>query len=149
VHRDMPDTIAPPQFVSLLGYEGLIDRWHTTYYTPPGFCSIAVGATPAGSNDESRGFKAWVLNLITPETRNSSHYFWAHARDVRRDDAQLTKVIQHSLVETFNQDKVILEAQQIQAEAVGSRDPGIILGIDAGAMQGRRVLAAAIKANES
>lgn len=146
-HREMPGCSPPPQFVALAGFDGPIDRWQTTLYTPPGFCVIEVGAVPAGSNDPSRGFEARILNLITPETHTSSHYFWGHARNIRPDEDALTKVIQHSVLETFDQDKVVLEAQQIEADRIGTIDPGVVLGIDAGPVQGRRLLRAALLAD--
>ncbi len=65
-HRDMRGCEPPPQFVALANIIGPIDRWHTTIYTPPGFCVIEVGAVPAGSGDVARGFEARILNLITP-----------------------------------------------------------------------------------
>ena len=145
VHRDMLGCEAPPQFVALAGFAGKIDRWHTTLYTPPGFCVIEVGAVPAGSGDRSAGFEARILNLITPETERSSHYFWAHARNIRRDDPALTATIRRSIVETFDQDKAVLEAQQVESDAVGSIDPGVALKVDLGPMQGRSVLKAALR----
>lgn len=145
VHRDMPGCEPPPQFVALAGFAGRIDRWHTTIYTPPGFCVIEVGAVPAGETDRSKGFEARILNLITPETERSSHYFWAHARNIRLDDTTLTDVIRNSIVETFDQDKTVLEAQQIEVDAVGSSDPGVALKVDLGPIQGRSVLKAAIQ----
>ena len=144
VHRDMRDCEPPPQFIALAGFSGRIDRWHTTFYTPPGFCVIEVGAVPAGTNDRSAGFEARILNLITPETERSSHYFWAHARNIRRDDKALTEVIRRSIVETFDQDKTVLEAQQIESDAVGSNDPGVVLKVDLGPIQGRSLLRAAL-----
>ena len=145
-HRDMSNCTPPPQFVALANFTGPIDRWHTTIYTPPGFCVIEVGAVPAGSGNRTAGFEARILNLITPETERSSHYFWAHARNLRRDDADLTATIRRSVTETFDQDKVILEAQQCAVDDVGSLEPGIVLGIDAGPVRGRRALAAALAA---
>ena len=50
------------------------------------------------------------------------------------------------MTETFDQDKVVLEAQQREAARIGSADPGMVLGIDAGPVRGRRVLAKAIEA---
>lgn len=147
-HRDMLSCEAPPQFVALAGFTGRIDRWHTTLYTPPGFCVIEVGAVPAGTKDLARGFEARILNLITPESDTSSHYFWAHARNIRRDEPALTNIIQRSITETFNQDKVVLEAQQKAADEVGSLDPGVMLKVDSGPVQGRRLLAAALQANK-
>lgn len=143
-HRDMLDCEAPPQFVSLAGFSGRIDRWHTTFYTPPGFCVIEVGAVPAGSKDGG-GFEARILNLITPETERSSHYFWAHARNIRLEDAELSRNICSSIQETFDQDKHILEAQQEQINILGSSDPGVVLKVDLGPLQGRSVLKAALR----
>ena len=145
-HRDMQACEPPPQFVGLAGFTGRIDRWHTTIYTPPGFCVIEVGAVPAASGDITRGFEARILNLITPETMHSSHYFWAHARTIRRDDHHLTEAIRQSVTATFDQDKVVLESQQIEADRLGTVDPGLILAIDAGPVRGRRALGKAIAA---
>ncbi len=144
-HRDMLGAKAPPQFVALAGFHGLIDRWHTTLYTPPGFCVIEVGAVPAGSDDRFRGFEARILNMITPETERSSHYFWGHARNIRQGETALTDVIRRSVLATFDQDKAVLEAQQIACERIGGFDPQVVLGIDAGPVQGRRVLATALQ----
>ena len=146
-HRDMLDCEPPPQFISLAGFTGRIDRWHTTIYTPPGFCVIEVGAVAAGSNDRSSGFEARILNLITPETERSSHYFWAHARNIRLDEVELSAVIRSSIEETFDQDKRVLEAQQIEIDAIGSSDPGVVLKVDLGPIQGRSVLKAAMRSD--
>lgn len=145
VHRDMLACEPPPQFVALAGFTGRIDRWHTTFYTPPGFCIIEVGSVPAGTSDRAAGFEARILNLITPETKHSSHYFWAHARNIRRDDHKLTGVIRQSIVETFDQDKVVLEAQQIESDALGTTDPGFALKVDLGPIQARSLLKAALR----
>ena len=144
-HRDMIGAEPPPQFVALAGFQGRIDRWHTTFYMPPGLCLIEVGAVPTGSNDRSRGFAAHILNMITPETERSSHYFWGHARNIRRHETALTDLIRRSVLATFDQDKAILEAQQIACERIGTLDPQVVLGIDAGPVQGRRALAAALQ----
>ena len=98
-----------------------------------------------GTSDRSQGFEGRVLNLVTPESERSSHYFWAHARNIRLDDGELTNVIRRSIVETFDQDKVVLEAQQISCDRVGTWDPGVVLGVDSGPIQGRRLLAAALQ----
>ena len=145
VHRDMPDCQAPPQFRALGGFTGPIDRWHTTIYAPPGYCLIEVGAVPAGQAERGGGF-ARIINLITPATATTSHYFWAHARNMRIEDASLTDVIRASVAETFDQDKVILEAQQKAIDRFGTDGPGVVLAFDVGAVQGRRLLGSALDA---
>ena len=61
------------------------------------------------------------------------------------DDAELTNRIRRSVEETFDQDKVILEAQQASVDRIGSSEPGVVIKVDAGPVQGRRVLAAALQ----
>src|SRR5205807_1386125 len=82
------------------------------------------------------------LNLITPETITSSHYFWGITRQFHMDDGALDEVIRDGIVRTFDQDKVVLEAQQ---RALGA-DPDnvafpVSIRVDAGPIQGRKLLA--------
>ena len=70
------------------------------------------GSKPAGSTDPALVAHRRVINLITPETASSAHYFWAIARAYRLDDVEFTEYIRRQFVVTFDQDKTILEAQQ-------------------------------------
>ena len=112
VHRDMLDIEAPPFYRRTTGFTGRINRWHTNHFTPPGFHIIENGSMPADALDKSHALERKVLNLITPETRTSSHYFWGIVRQFRRDDRALDDTIREGIVRTFNQDKAMLEAQQ-------------------------------------
>jgi vanillate O-demethylase monooxygenase subunit len=141
VHRDMLNIEAPPFYRKTTGFYGRINRWHTTNYTPPGFHVIENGSMPADARDKSQALERKVVNLITPETRTSSHYFWAIVRDFRLDDKALDEIIREGIVRTFDQDKAILEAQQ---RALGP-DPDnvtfpVSIRVDAGPTQGRRLL---------
>jgi vanillate monooxygenase len=145
MHRDMYDMEAPPFYRRTTGFNGRIDRWHTNTFTPPGLHVIENGSMPAGSKDRSAALERKVLNLITPETTTSTHYFWAIVRQFRLDDRELTDYIRDGIRQTFNQDKAVLEAQQ---RAIGG-DPDrasfpVSLRIDAGPIQGRKLLAAMI-----
>jgi vanillate O-demethylase monooxygenase subunit len=98
---------------------------------------------PAGSKDRSAALERKVLNLITPETKTSSHYFWGVVRQFRLDDGELTEYIRDGIRRTFDQDKAVLEAQQ---RALGD-DPDsavfpISIRVDAGPTQGRRLVQA-------
>ena len=118
VHRDMLNIEAPPFYQRTTGFTGRIDRWHTNNFTPPGFHVIENGSMPAGTRDKAQALERKVLNLITPETTTSSHYFWGIARQFRLDDSALDEVIRDGIVRTFDQDKAVLEAQQ---RALGAR----------------------------
>lgn len=143
MHRDMFNIEAPPFYKRTTGFTGRIDRWHTNTFTPPGLHIIENGSMPAGSKDRSAALERKVLNLLTPETATSTHYFWAVVRQFRIDDGALTDYIRQGIADTFDQDKTVLEAQQ---RAIGN-DPDrasfpVALRIDAGPMQGRKQVAA-------
>jgi vanillate monooxygenase len=150
VHRDMIDIEAPPFYRRTTGFSGRIDRWHTNNFTPPGFHVIENGSRPTGSSDRSQALERKVLNLITPETATSSHYFWAVIRQFKLDDPELTEYIRQGIARTFDQDKAILEAQQ---RALGPDPDGatfpVSIRVDAGPIQGRRLLAAMIAREEA
>ena len=144
-HRDMLNIEAPPFYKQTTGFTGRIDRWHTNSFTPPGFHVIENGSMPAGTHDKAQALERKVLNLITPETTTSSHYFWGVVRQFRRDDRALDEVIRDGIVRTFDQDKAVLEAQQ---RTLGP-DPDsvtfpIAIRVDAGPIQGRKLVAAMI-----
>ncbi len=145
VHRDMFNIEAPPFYKRTTGFTGRINRWHTTNFTPPGFHVIENGSMPADAPDRSHALERKVLNLITPETQTSSHYFWGIVRQFALDDRELTEYIREGIRRTFDQDKAILEAQQ---RAIGP-DPDqvsfpVSIRVDAGPMQGRKLLQAMI-----
>jgi phenylpropionate dioxygenase-like ring-hydroxylating dioxygenase large terminal subunit len=145
-HRDMLNCEPPPFYVKAAGFTGRIDRWHTTIFTPPAFNIIENGSMPAGSDKEEARRKGLtrerrVINLITPETETSSHYFWAIARCYALDDAELTEYIRVEVARTFDEDKMILEAQQAKLKGAHLDSFPVTLRADAGAVQARRMMA--------
>jgi len=145
VHRDMYDIESPPFYRQTTGFTGRINRWHTNNFTPPGFHVIENGSMPAESRDKTHALERKVLNLITPETTTTAHYFWGIVRQFRLNDSALDEIIRKGIVRTFDQDKAVLEAQQ---RALGP-DPDSVafpvsIRVDAGPIQGRKLLASMI-----
>ena len=90
-----------------------------------------------------------VLHLLTPETAHSTHYFWSHNRNYRRDDGALTTLIREGVSRTFDQDRAVLELQdKAIRECGGPAVPRITLTIDGAPVRGRRLLAALVEAEE-
>ncbi len=142
VHRMMENVVPPPMYASAFGFTTNINRWHTTVYAPPGIVVIYNGAKPAGATNAPHDTERRVINLITPETDTTSHYFWSIARAFRLDDSELTEYIRKQIYVTFNQDKLILEAQQ---RSLGDGDAfPMPIHLDAGPILGRRLLQTAI-----
>lgn len=50
--------------------------------------------------------------FMTPETRNTTHFFWDYLRNYERDNPEISKSLQDSLLAGFFEDKVIIEEQQ-------------------------------------
>jgi vanillate O-demethylase monooxygenase subunit len=145
-HRDMIDIEAPPFYKRTTGFTGRINRWHTANYTPPGINIIENGSMPVDAKDRSAALERKVINLIVPETRTTSHYFWAIVRQFSLNDQALSDYIFEGICRTFDQDKAILEAQQRE---IGD-DPDrvtfpVSIRVDAGPIQGRKLLAAMLE----
>jgi len=136
VSREILNCEPPPFYVKATGFTSNINRWHTTIFQPPSFNVIENGSYPHdGSRDQA--LERRILNLITPETDTSSHYFWGIARAYQHDDEALTAYIQEQIYYTFDQDKVVLEAQQ--RNLADSPFP-VALRTDAGPIQARKLI---------
>ncbi|MGE0630681.1 MAG: Rieske 2Fe-2S domain-containing protein [Hyphomicrobiaceae bacterium] len=148
-HRDMTDITPPPFFKLLTGSEERIDRWQTAIWTAPGINMTDVGARPVGRPEEET-LVSRVLHLLTPETERSTHYFWSHNRNFRRDDADLTLTIVEAHRRTFDEDKEMVELQQRELESTHQSVPRFALRVDDAPLRARRMLSSLIrKENEA
>jgi vanillate O-demethylase monooxygenase subunit len=111
-------------------------RWH-----PAGTLFLEIGATEAGASTES-GVTVWFLHLVTPETQERSHYFWAALRDRHIDDEDLSASIRRISEDAFlNEDEPMLEAQQANlfGRDISTMAP-VYLDPDKAPLRARRVL---------
>ena len=144
-HREMPNIDPPPFFEMVLKSSSPINRWQTAINLMPGINMTDVGVYPI-EKERSQAHVMHVLHLLTPETEKSTHYFWAVDRNFDLDDEKLTQGIQKSIVDTFNEDKVILEIQQKNLDEMGSGSvPNVAIRLDEAAVRARRMLDAQIQ----
>jgi vanillate O-demethylase monooxygenase subunit len=139
VSREINNCEPPPFYVKTTGFNTNINRWHTTIFQPPSFNVIENGSYPV-SGDRSQALERRILNMITPETETSSHYFWGVARAFLHEDAALTAYIREQIYITFDQDKVLLEAQQHNLGAETNAPFPVALRTDAGPIQARKLV---------
>lgn len=141
-NRLVRDEILPPALEALYESGGKpVDRWLDVRWHAPANMHLTVGVTPAGS-PQRIGREAPGVHLMTPETENTTHYFWANARDFRRDDAALHEALDQGLRFAFeHQDKPMIEAvdANMDGEDFWELRP-VILACDAGAVRARRIL---------
>jgi vanillate monooxygenase len=147
VTRWMINIEPPPFWAAQLGEPGKVDRWQIIYFQAPsvivGDVGVARTGTGALQGDRSQGVNGAFLAAISPETERTCHYFWNFVRTFKKDDAQLTRDINHAHVNNgqgvYDQDVIVLEAQQ-KAIDKNPRMPFYNLNIDAGALWGRRMI---------
>ena len=95
-----------------------IDRYQRIVFVPPCFVVIEVWAVATGTEDKEHGLVWWVLNALTPETERSTHYFWGLPRQFKQDDKEITELLRAGVTRTFEEDRVMLEAQQQNIDRV-------------------------------
>lgn len=86
-----------------------------------------------------------VLDFMTPETETSHQYFWGMARNFDIDDQGFTARFKQQQSGVFQEDKIILEAQQNAIR----KNPDLRLqgySIDQGGVRARQMIKRAIAA---
>jgi vanillate O-demethylase monooxygenase subunit len=146
--RFMENISAPPFWRAALRGNGLaddvpVDRWQICRFTPPSHVLIEVGVAHAGKGgyhaDPQYKASSIVVDFITPETETSHWYFWGMARNFKPQDAELTGIIREGQGKIFSEDREMLERQQQNILAHPQRKL-LMLNIDAGGMQSRRII---------
>ncbi len=108
------------------GFAGNVDRWIITTSDLPCYIVNDAGSVEVGSGiapgeaDEANGVEMKVMNVPTPETETTTHYFYAHARHFKVDSEEWDEIYRTQFTEVFDEDRVVLEAQQERM----SRMPG-------------------------
>ena len=153
VLRLVDDVPPPPTYVltGMLPVGKNIDRWQRIEFVAPAFVRIHVGGKEAGTGaldgDYAGGLGWWVMNAMTPETANTTQYFWAAVRDYALDDPAVDELYLGQVGAAFAEDKLVLEAQQrVLDHRPDTWD--LALKSDAGSIEARRVLDAAIAAEQ-
>ena len=110
------DTEAPPFAKQVKNWPGKVDRWNIYNFTIPAILLMDSGMAPTGTGApeghridaaEFRGCQA-----LTPETENSTHYFFAHPHNFAIDNPEVTRSIHQAVVTAFDEDRDIITAQQ-------------------------------------
>jgi vanillate O-demethylase monooxygenase subunit len=146
--RFMDNVMAPPFWQANLRGNQLaddvpVDRWQVCHFHPPSHVMIEVGVAHAGKGgyhaDAKHKVSSIVVDFLTPETETSMWYFWGMARNFNVKDTELTAQIRDNQARVFAEDKVVLEAQQANLSRYPDRRL-LMLNIDAGGVQSRRII---------
>jgi vanillate monooxygenase len=146
--RFMDKVMAPPFWRANLRGNQLpddqpVDRWQVCHFHPPSHVLIEVGVALAGKGgyhaDPADKVYSVVTDFITPETDTSMWYFWGMARRFNPKDKALTAQIKEGQGKVFAEDMQILEEQQNNLLRYPDRKL-LMLNVDAGGVQARRVI---------
>lgn len=142
VRRWMMDTVPPPTYQRNLGFDGRIDRWMEITFVL-GLIRIYIGANDVGQglNEVGKMDKLGIriFNGITPETEKTTHYFWTAAHNFKVDDPAVTAAFHAEIAATFEEDRLVVEAQQRRFDQLPDRKT-IAIRSDLGTAQARRML---------
>jgi vanillate O-demethylase monooxygenase subunit len=154
--RFMDKVMAPPFWRANLRGNGLaddvpVDRWQVCHFHPPSHIMIEVGVAHAGQGgydaDPKHKVSSIVVDFLTPETDTSMWYFWGMARNFNVKDTNLTAQIREGQAKVFAEDTAVLEAQQRNMLLHPNRKL-LMLNIDAGGVQSRRIIDKLIAAEQ-
>jgi phenylpropionate dioxygenase-like ring-hydroxylating dioxygenase large terminal subunit len=118
-----------------------VDYWVNVKWMPPANMVFDAGVTPAGQ-PKSQGALLSSAQLLTPETANSSHYFWRVFRNYGKDSPELTAGIEAAVTQAFKtEDEPMIQAVQDRMNGRDLMDMcPVLLSTDSGAIRARRIL---------
>lgn len=149
--RTMLDSEPPPTYTAAWPFKGLVDRWQEIEFHVS-HIRIWTGALDAGEGsleDPSRGgFHMRGFHGITPETETTTHYFWSVASNLQTDIEKVKQTVIEQSAATFDEDKLIIEAQYRNQREFPVRNQ-IDIHVDVGPNRVRRVIDRLLKQPQS
>jgi len=142
VTRHIPDVPSPPYYREVRGVVGNLDRWFIYDFLLPGTLLMDSGGRPAGApwGENRGGVRHHSCQTVTPETDNSTHYFFQQARHTSEGDHSIAEAAYRVLCRAFDEDREMITAQAREI----ARDPSapmLPLAMDAAVVRFRKLVA--------
>lgn len=142
--RWIVDRPAPPMYQGFGQFRGNVDRWQIVEHQAPCFSVNFAGCADTGTgarvgNRSGHRIDLMALSAPTPESENTTHYFFCFVRGFNLQDATTEKMFAEDFVRVFREDVVVIEAQQRRMESLPGA-PQISIAVDAAPMAARRML---------
>lgn len=152
VRRDVPDVPAPAHYKPLWECPDRVDRWLHYDFLLPGILLMHSGAQPAGMSApealaRNTGVRFHSCQALTPESPTRTHYFFMEAHRADCGDAQVTHALAQGLMEAFEEDRRMINAQWANLRRAPAR-PMLPLHMDAALTQYRQLYAVALQAEQ-
>ncbi len=112
VQRQVSDVPPPPSYQRIHAFKGLIDRWWDYDFLLPGTLLMKSGGYPAKGNTVDTGeVELHSCQTLTPETENSTHYFFQQGHRTGQGDSELAASMFQMLIRAFDEDRDMIGAQ--------------------------------------
>ena len=114
----VPNTEPPAYSAKYANYApgAQVDRWTYYDFIVPGVLLMDTGMMPAGTGGQDAHRENSVAfrgcQALTPETENSTHYFFAHAHNFMLDRPDVTAEIHAGVERAFEEDRIMITSQQ-------------------------------------
>ncbi len=137
----MPDVAAPGHTTGIYPPNMRTDHWLDMRWNAPATMQLTVGATPLGG-PRADGVVVEQAHVLTAETQDTTHYFWATSATFPLADDEATAGFKALFAKAFDEeDKPMIEAAYANLEGADFWDARpVFLGIDAGGTRARRIL---------
>lgn len=137
LNRVIRDTAASPLHGMAGKFAGKVDFWNRQVWWLPSIFENWAGSVPAGEGEPHEREGALHLrhfSLLTPETEQTTHYFWVQPCQFPHDDISMIERVGQGISTAFAEDKWIIEAQQ---EVINSRPDAKMRSVRSDAALGR------------
>lgn len=117
VERWHENADAPPYHKKVIADKAAkVDRRNIGHMHIPGIFFLETTFAPAGGGakrgDLTGARQYRNCQFMTPETRRTTHFFWNYLHDFDLDNPNIAISLRDSMIEGFNEDKALIEAQQ-------------------------------------
>ncbi len=149
IKRYLPNSTPPPTYVAAYPFKGKVDRWQELEFYPS-HIRIWTGAVDVNTDSlddpNRKGFHMRGLHGLTPETTETSHYFWTIATNPENNIEEIKKKVVEQTRFTFDEDKVVVEEQFRNMKKFGQQ-PTVDIHVDVGPNRARRLIKKLVRAS--
>jgi len=145
--RDVPPS---PYYQRFRSFDTHIHRWIAYDFILPATLLMHSGGRPVADADDDlrRAVQLHSCQALTPETAHSTHYFFQESHRADQGDADTTEAIYQSLLQAFEEDRQMIEAQAANI-ALDPTVPMLPLAMDAALLRFRRLVDARLRAEQA
>jgi phenylpropionate dioxygenase-like ring-hydroxylating dioxygenase large terminal subunit len=112
LQRSVSEAPPSPYYNRIHTFQGMLERWWDYEFLLPGTLLMKSGGRPSKTNTVDKGeVELHSCQTVTPETENSTHYFFQQGHKTGQGDDTLAQAMHETLIRAFHEDKDMIGAQ--------------------------------------